>query len=84
MLFQHRTRLLTRIAILKGTVNDATDFPEPSKAHGSYHWAFERLLSAALIPAMGAAAVSSGSTYVSVSAVSVDYRLPYVATCGVE
>lgn len=56
---------LNVIAILKGTVNDATTFPEANKTHGSYHWAFERLLSAGLIPVMGAAAVSSGSAYVS-------------------
>ncbi|ORY25757.1 CybS-domain-containing protein [Naematelia encephala] len=49
--------------ILKGTVNDATTFPAPSKSHGSYHWAFERALSAALIPIMGGAAVSTGSAY---------------------
>lgn len=53
------------LAILKGTVNDATSFPTANKAHGSYHWAFERVLSASLIPVMGAAAVSSGSAYVS-------------------
>lgn len=53
------------IAILKGTVNDATSFPSPNAAHGSYHWAFERVLSASLIPVMGAAAVSTGSAYVS-------------------
>ncbi|KAI9638507.1 CybS-domain-containing protein [Dioszegia hungarica] len=49
--------------ILKGTVNDATSFPAPNAAHGSYHWAFERVLSASLIPVMGAAAVSTGSAY---------------------
>ncbi|TYJ55335.1 hypothetical protein B9479_003949 [Cryptococcus floricola] len=49
--------------ILKGTVNDATTFPSPSKSHGSYHWAFERILSAALIPVTVGAAVSSGSAY---------------------
>ncbi|KAL7422157.1 membrane anchor subunit of succinate dehydrogenase, Sdh4 [Cryptotrichosporon argae] len=49
--------------ILKGTVNDATTYPEPNKAHGSYHWAFERALSAALVPVTAAAAVSSGSAY---------------------
>ncbi|GAW10361.1 mitochondrial inner membrane protein [Lentinula edodes] len=36
--------------IYKGTVNDPTTFPPPSKTHGSYHWAFERLVSAALVP----------------------------------
>jgi succinate dehydrogenase (ubiquinone) membrane anchor subunit len=54
----------TLVAVLKGTVNDATTFPEPVKSHGSYHWTFERVLSAALIPIMGGAAVSSGSAYV--------------------
>ncbi|WVQ78162.1 hypothetical protein IAT38_000243 [Cryptococcus sp. DSM 104549] len=49
--------------ILKGTVNDATTFPSPNKAHGSNHWAFERLLSASLIPVTVGAAVSSGSAY---------------------
>lgn len=36
--------------MLPGTVNDATTFPPPNRAHGSHHWAFERLLSVALIP----------------------------------
>ncbi|KAK8870002.1 hypothetical protein IAR55_000572 [Kwoniella newhampshirensis] len=49
--------------VLKGTVNDATTFPEPSKSHGSYHWAFERVLSAALVPMTVGAAVSTGSAY---------------------
>ncbi|KAL0240245.1 hypothetical protein I308_106795 [Cryptococcus tetragattii IND107] len=49
--------------ILPGTVNDATTFPTPNKAHGSYHWAFERLLSASLIPLTVGAAVSSGTAY---------------------
>jgi len=44
---------------VKGTVNDATTFPPPSKAHGSYHWTFERLLSASLVPLVGATAVTS-------------------------
>ena len=51
------------IAIYKGTVNDPTDFPPPSKSHGSYHWAFERLLSASLVPLTAAAFVTSGSQY---------------------
>lgn len=50
-------------AIYKGTVNDPTDFPPPSKSHGSYHWAFERLLSAGLVPLTAAAFVTSGSNY---------------------
>ena len=52
-------------AVLKGTVNDATTFPTPSKSHGSYHWAFERGLSAALIPILGGAMVTSGTAHVS-------------------
>ncbi|THG95733.1 hypothetical protein EW145_g7908, partial [Phellinidium pouzarii] len=49
--------------ILKGTVNDPTTFPLPSKAHGSYHWAFERVLAASLVPITAAAAVTTGSQY---------------------
>ncbi|PCH34567.1 mitochondrial inner membrane protein [Wolfiporia cocos MD-104 SS10] len=49
--------------IYKGTVNDPTTFPPPSKTHGSYHWAFERLLSAGLVPLTAAAFVTSGSSH---------------------
>ncbi|SCZ93161.1 BZ3500_MvSof-1268-A1-R1_Chr6-2g08499 [Microbotryum saponariae] len=44
---------------IEGTVNDPTPFPAPNKAHGSYHWTFERLLSGALVPLVGATAVTS-------------------------
>lgn len=57
--------LLTQIAILKGTVNDAVDALPVSKSHGSYHWAFERLLSAALIPLTVSAVVASPTAHVS-------------------
>lgn len=56
-------RLTSHIAIYKGTVNDPTTFPPPSKTHGSYHWAFERLLSAGLIPMTVAAFATSPSSY---------------------
>ncbi|GAA5861655.1 hypothetical protein JCM3774_002659 [Rhodotorula dairenensis] len=46
---------------VEGTVNDPTTFPTPNKAHGQYHWTFERLLSAALVPLVGATAVSSAN-----------------------
>jgi len=49
--------------IYKGTINDPTEFPAPSRAHGSHHWSFERLLSASLIPMIGAAAATSTSPY---------------------
>lgn len=49
--------------ILKGTVNDPTSFPTPSRTHGSYHWAFERILSAGLVPLTGAAFVTSATAY---------------------
>lgn len=52
-----------RTAILRGGVNDPTPFPTPSRSHGSHHWAFERLLSAALVPLTGAAFVTSGTPY---------------------
>ncbi|GAA5929973.1 hypothetical protein JCM3775_004476 [Rhodotorula graminis] len=44
---------------VEGTVNDPTPFPAPNKAHGQYHWTFERLLSVSLVPLIGATAVSS-------------------------
>ncbi|RXW20050.1 hypothetical protein EST38_g5815 [Candolleomyces aberdarensis] len=49
--------------IPKGSANDATTFPPPSPTHGSYHWVFERSLSAALIPLTAAAFVTSGSNF---------------------
>ncbi|KAI0034805.1 mitochondrial inner membrane protein [Vararia minispora EC-137] len=49
--------------IYKGTPNEATEFPTPSRVHGSYHWSFERLLSAGLVPLTAAAFVTSGSSY---------------------
>ncbi|KAI0121215.1 CybS-domain-containing protein [Xylariales sp. AK1849] len=36
--------------VVKGTVNDPAPVPEPSASHGSYHWTFERLIAAGLIP----------------------------------
>lgn len=47
----------------KGTVNDPTTFPPPSRTAGSHHWAFERLLSAGLVPLTVAAFVTSGTNY---------------------
>jgi succinate dehydrogenase (ubiquinone) membrane anchor subunit len=38
------------VEVIDGTVNDPVKVPEPHKAHGSYHWTFERALSVALIP----------------------------------
>ncbi|KAF4631985.1 hypothetical protein G7Y89_g6145 [Cudoniella acicularis] len=35
---------------INGTANDAAPVPTPSPTHGSYHWTFERLVSAGLIP----------------------------------
>lgn len=31
-------------------VNDPAPVPEPNSVHGSYHWAFERLIAAGLVP----------------------------------
>ncbi|BFZ54633.1 membrane anchor subunit of succinate dehydrogenase, Sdh4 [Savitreella phatthalungensis] len=36
--------------VIDGTINDPIKFPAPNKAHGSYHWAFERAISVAIIP----------------------------------
>ena len=55
--------LITPIAIYIGTVNDPVEFPPPSRVHGSYHWAFERILSAGLVPLTVASFVTSGSNY---------------------
>uniref|UniRef100_A0A0B7K5A7 Succinate dehydrogenase [ubiquinone] cytochrome b small subunit n=1 Tax=Bionectria ochroleuca TaxID=29856 RepID=A0A0B7K5A7_BIOOC len=33
-----------------GPLNDPAFVPEPNSAHGSYHWATERLLAASLVP----------------------------------
>jgi len=49
--------------IYEGTVNDPTPFPPPSRAHGSYHWAFERLLSAGLVPMTITAFATSATQY---------------------
>ncbi|PPQ86567.1 hypothetical protein CVT25_006159 [Psilocybe cyanescens] len=49
--------------IIQGTVNDPTTFPPPSRSHGSYHWSFERLLSAGLVPLTAAAFFTTGSNY---------------------
>ncbi|GLB36678.1 putative succinate dehydrogenase ubiquinone cytochrome b small subunit [Lyophyllum shimeji] len=49
--------------VYKGTVNDPTTFPPPSRANGSYHWAFERLLAASLIPMTAAAFATSGTAH---------------------
>jgi succinate dehydrogenase (ubiquinone) membrane anchor subunit len=42
-------------------VNEPTTFPPANRSHGSYHWTFERLLAAGLVPLTGAAFVTSGS-----------------------
>ncbi|KAI8945560.1 mitochondrial succinate dehydrogenase cytochrome b560 subunit D [Xylaria longipes] len=36
--------------VIKGTVNDAVPVPDPTPTHGSYHWTFERLVAAGLVP----------------------------------
>jgi succinate dehydrogenase (ubiquinone) membrane anchor subunit len=35
---------------IEGNVNAPTPVPTPDYSHGSYHWSFERLLSAGLVP----------------------------------
>lgn len=54
---------MAHIAILQGNVNEPTTFPPPSKTHGSHHWAFERLLSAALVPLTVSTFALSSSPY---------------------
>ncbi|PHH91354.1 hypothetical protein CDD83_816 [Cordyceps sp. RAO-2017] len=45
---------------IEGGVNDPAPVPEPNSAHGSYHWTFERLLAAGLVP-LTIAPFASGS-----------------------
>ncbi|TFB02059.1 hypothetical protein CCMA1212_005650 [Trichoderma ghanense] len=45
---------------IEGTVNDPAPIPPPSAAHGSYHWTFERLLAAGLVP-LSVAPFAAGS-----------------------
>lgn len=61
--FGYPTQLTWQLAVYRGSVNDPTTFPPPSKTHGSYHWAFERLLSAGLLPLTVAAFATSTSNY---------------------
>ncbi|KAF2638344.1 mitochondrial succinate dehydrogenase cytochrome b560 subunit D [Massarina eburnea CBS 473.64] len=35
---------------IQGTANDPVEVPTSSPAHGSYHWSFERVVSAGLVP----------------------------------
>ncbi|KAI1749798.1 mitochondrial succinate dehydrogenase cytochrome b560 subunit D [Xylaria castorea] len=46
--------------VIKGTVNDAVPVPDPSATHGSYHWTFERVIAAGLVP-LTVAPFASGS-----------------------
>ncbi|KAI0473368.1 CybS protein [Xylariaceae sp. FL0804] len=36
--------------VIKGTVNDPVPVPDPHPTHGSYHWTFDRLVAAGLVP----------------------------------
>ncbi|THC97790.1 hypothetical protein EYZ11_002706 [Aspergillus tanneri] len=36
--------------VIHGSTNDAAPIPKPHPSEGSYHWTFERLVSAGLIP----------------------------------
>ncbi|KAK6496747.1 membrane anchor subunit of succinate dehydrogenase, Sdh4 [Arthrobotrys musiformis] len=36
--------------VVHGTVNDPVPVPTPSASHGSYHWAFERIIALGMIP----------------------------------
>ncbi|KAI0014980.1 CybS-domain-containing protein [Xylariomycetidae sp. FL0641] len=46
--------------VIKGTVNDPAYVPPPSPTHGSYHWTFDRVIAAGLIP-LSVAPFAAGS-----------------------
>ncbi|KAF3481201.1 succinate dehydrogenase membrane anchor subunit [Arthroderma uncinatum] len=46
--------------VVEGTTNDAAPIPPTSPVHGSYHWTFERVVAASLIP-LTIAPFASGS-----------------------
>jgi len=46
-----RREILTPLPqVVKGNVNEAAPVPPTSPTHGSYHWTFERLVTASLVP----------------------------------
>ncbi|KAL5119702.1 membrane anchor subunit of succinate dehydrogenase, Sdh4 [Pleosporales sp. CAS-2024a] len=47
----HRAQILPPLPQkIVGTANDPVPVPAPDYTHGSYHWSFERLVSAGLVP----------------------------------
>jgi succinate dehydrogenase (ubiquinone) membrane anchor subunit len=52
--------LLTPSEVIVGSVNDAAPIPEPNPSHGSYHWTFERLVAAGIVP-LAVAPFAAGS-----------------------
>lgn len=41
---------MLRLETINGTVNDPAPVPPPHPSHGSYHWTFDRLIAAGLVP----------------------------------
>jgi succinate dehydrogenase (ubiquinone) membrane anchor subunit len=62
LLLYKLTLMLHFEEVIDGTVNDPVPVPESHKAHGSYHWTFERALSVALIPLIVTPFVTGTST----------------------
>ncbi|EGX95445.1 succinate dehydrogenase cytochrome b small subunit [Cordyceps militaris CM01] len=56
----HGTDALDYTLTQRSLVNDPAPVPHANAAHGSYHWAFERLLAASLVP-LSIAPFASGS-----------------------
>ncbi|CAK7567443.1 MAG: membrane anchor subunit of succinate dehydrogenase, Sdh4 [Sporothrix epigloea] len=48
--------------VIQGGVNDAQPIPKPNPSHGSYHWTFERLIAAAIVP-LSVAPFAAGSLH---------------------
>lgn len=54
--------------VINGTANDPAPIPSPEPSHGSYHWTFERLISAGLIP-LTIAPFAAGSLHPTMDAI---------------
>ncbi|KAK6829868.1 succinate dehydrogenase iron-sulfur subunit- mitochondrial [Apiospora arundinis] len=60
--------------VIKGGVNDPAPVPETSPSHGSYHWVFDRVIAAGLVP-LTVAPFAAGSLNPSMDALLCSFLL---------